>query len=221
MNKASMDTLFLFRKVMEKNPNNELMGEICKRHDKYNPDELLQEILEDGSNTIATFLRGCPIEYDEILRDVADKLDVKYEQGTDYQNIELALLAKVIQRIAIQTGSNKICFADMDGNLQCFDADKGEFAEYISKAIKSANRSAVTKSIMIVLGNVLRKNVMEQGIKLVSPQVAKQVAYKLGPILNIIMGACIVIDIAGPAYRKTIPTIINISMLRLQESCDD
>jgi uncharacterized protein YaaW (UPF0174 family) len=35
-------------------------------------------------------------------------------------------------------------------------------------------------------------------------------------VLNVIMVGWTVVDIAGPAFRKTVPTVIEIALLRLE-----
>ena len=71
MSEASNERLLkILKDIDRQEPYNDLLKAIKATHDNYKSIEsLVEEIREDGSNTIARLIKG-PVDYDEIVRDV-------------------------------------------------------------------------------------------------------------------------------------------------------
>jgi uncharacterized protein YaaW (UPF0174 family) len=41
------------------------------------------------------------------------------------------------------------------------------------------------------------------------------------PLLNVVMVGWVLSDIAGPAFRKTVPTVVEVALLRMEFSPSD
>ena len=70
-------------------------------------DELVKELRENGGNSLLNAFRKNGVPYAEIVRDVADKLDVEHTQRQTVERIELAILTKLLERSVEKMGPKK------------------------------------------------------------------------------------------------------------------
>lgn len=69
--------------------------------------------------------------------------------------------------------------------------------------------------ITLVVTNAILKAVLGRGLSFAgNAMLTRTAAILTGPIGMALMGILAIFDIAGPAYRVTIPTVIQIAMLR-------
>ena len=80
----------------------------------------------------------------------------------------------------------------------------------LSVILNTLGKKAAKEVLKTVLKKILAKQGVKQGSKL-----AGRFAGLAIPFLNIVMGVWLAIDIAGPAYRKTVPAVIQIALLRM------
>lgn len=193
------------------------------RHDRKGIEKLAREILWDGSNTIMTWVIrwGKPVNYDEIVCDVADKVKVQYdkEQIKNESELELLIVTHLVKKHFESMSEEKR--SEFEKHLN--ELGK-EYAEFWS-AILSGN-SAMILIIMQTLGRQALAQILTILIqRIVVTTAAITVATRLAalavPFLNVAMAVWLVIDIAGPAYRKTVPTVFQIALLRLQNSANE
>lgn len=204
-------------------------------HSKY-LDLILEELQTFGGNTLANTVRGAGIFYKEILCDVADKLKVKYDKSANVENIEKAILLNSfneslknlsendlreivkdfsidINTYTIESISNAIAKTD---NLRLLY----QIAMLVVKAItnKVAINTAIFTTSSLIAGNGLIgsgavSGALESAATFLGSRVAGTLA---GPIGMIISSIWMIIDIAGPAFRVTVPAVIYIAFLRRQ-----
>lgn len=221
-NESNVETLALLERLhKEKDPENfEILLQIYERHGKTSPKACLDEIRLDGSNTIASILRGWNgVDYDEIVADVAKKIKVSDNEITDdYRKNELLILGKIA--------------ADYWSKLP--PEERNKVAEQLKKL---SNQYFDPKDLLNILklgGNIvpyLLKTVGFQATQklflTIFPQIFVTQAGIVGlrtvmgafiPAINVLMGVWLLSDIAGPAFRKTIPTVATIALLRNRPS---
>ncbi|BEK32376.1 DUF3944 domain-containing protein [Campylobacter jejuni] len=204
-------------------------------HSKY-LDLILEELQTFGGNTLANTVRGAGIFYKEILCDVADKLKVKYDKSANVENIEKAILLNSfneslknlsendlreivkdfsidINTYTIESISNAIAKTD---NLRLLY----QIAMLVVKAItnKVAINTAIFTTSSLIAGNGLIgsgavSGALESAATFLGSRVAGTLA---GPIGMIISSIWMIIDIADPAFRVTVPAVIYIAFLRRQ-----
>lgn len=200
-----------------------IFQEICKRHEKTVPTELLLEIREDGTNTFVNLFDG-PVHYGEVVKRAAKKIGVKEELTDNLEENELLIVGKIVrdywekmpeeERQKIYEKLKEVETAQVDaiegmGVLKGVGAVNGflygnigimVLIEWIG--IKAVQR--ILMEIMLVFAG-----------RLAAQQAARFIIGAFIPFLNIVMAAWLIVDIAGPAYRKIVPTVISIAMLRM------
>ena len=183
-------------------------------HSKY-CDEIVAEIQCFGANTFATILRGGKgVEYKEILMDVCDKMKVNYNKNSSVEKIENNLLMKILtdavekmspeelKELAESTGiknTRRITAQSMVGIFQAvFRA--GGFKSY---------------QLTLIVVNAVLKALIGRGLSFAgNAALTRTMAVLAGPIGWVITGLWAAIDIAGAAYRVTIPAVIQVAVLR-------
>jgi len=204
--------------LLENAPKDRLQS-LYDRHGVSSADgvkDLVKEICLDGSNTIASLIRGIEgVPYLEIVHDVANKLAVKYNENQKEDAIEYAIIGKMLQEF-----------------LQNASPEQREEVDKILKEVGRKYKDTIWKGMstgaLAILINTVGKKVIarvvqriivgitvRQGAKEVGKRAAQFAGYAV-PFLNAVMIAWTMVDIAGPAFRKTVPTVIEIALLRLE-----
>lgn len=167
----------LLTDVSNKDPENSFLLNLYKRHDKYTPESLVQELRDDASNTFLRAFKGSP-NYDDVVRMIAKKIGIKEKDMSDDETTNEML---IIQKM---------------------------FQDYVKK-------QPIVDEKLDVLGKEFKKqytdlvSLLKMNIKSGNSAVLTAIA-GLGPawVAHVI--------IAGPAYRKIVPSVIDIALLRLQ-----
>jgi uncharacterized protein YaaW (UPF0174 family) len=179
-------------------------------------EELVEEICLDGSNTIASLIRGIQgVPYLEIAHDVANKLAVKYNENQKEDAIEYNILGKMLQEFLKNASPEQRAEVDkiLDevGRKYKDKIWKGMSKGALALLINTVGKKVVARVVQrIVVGIAVRQGAKEAGKR------AAQFAGYAVPFLNVVMIAWTMVDIAGPAFRKTVPTVIEIALLRLE-----
>lgn len=176
------------------------------------------ELQRYGGNTFVTLARGGQgVEYREILCDVCDKLDVNYNKKSSTEIIENNLIQKLIvdsiekmtpeelQQMAQELGVNNYGALTKDAAIATFITifRAGGFQSY---------------KIMFTVINMVLKVLIGRGLPFVwAPILAKTTKFLVGPIGWVVTGVWTAFDIASPAYRVTIPAVIQIIALRRKQ----
>lgn len=200
---------------------NENYKKYYPQHSKYWR-EIAAEIQCFGGNTFATMLRGGKgVVYKEVLCDVCDKLKVNYNKNSSCEMIESYLLQKVL--------------------IDSLDKMSPEERESLARELGMNNTSAITAQaltgsfqalfklggfksyqILVIVANTISKALFGTGLKAATNAALTRVAIILaGPIGWIITGLWTAVDIAGPAYRITIPAVFAVATLRLKSKANE
>ena len=213
---STEDLCNLLLAVEKKDPQHQLLQNIFKRHDQYSVPAVVREICEDGSNTIARLARfNTPVNYDEIVRDVAEKIGVKSDLlSWDVPRCEQLLLAELMKKYwnKLSDEERREQYASLKENLG------NEYAEY-AKNLLNGGAVAILQALQMVSAQVVRKVIIQTVAVFAGRQAAfgaARFALWFIPIVNVLMVAWAIIDIAGPAYRKTVPTVVEVALLRME-----
>jgi uncharacterized protein YaaW (UPF0174 family) len=186
------------------------------KHSRYT-DMIAAEIRSFGGNTFANMFRGGDgPSYAEVVADVCGQLKVK--PGGDVVENEKKALMKIVEASWEKLSTQ----------------EREEFLEEIRKAgHKGASLSAAMPlsvimaqlgvrlagfmgyRVAVVAANAVAKQVLGRGLALAANAgLARAIGAFAGPIGWIVTGLWTAIDLAGPAYRVTIPCVIHVAYLR-------
>jgi len=187
-------------------------------------DELIEDFRKWGSNTLVTWLIrfGNGVSYQEIAQDVARFLKADVSSCKDESDYETAVLAKVIEKY-LEKASPK-ARERVNEILDQARKGAGALGKHVHGGVAAGGLALST--LLTILGREAAKRVMREIVKYVLTRVAARQAAQQGvkiaarvaglaiPLINIAFAIWLAIDIAGPAYRKTVPAVIRIALLR-------
>ncbi len=228
MHSSNITLIQLLKTVYIRAP--ERLEDIFYRHG-VNPDDaniswLVTEICYDGANSIASiFRKGDGVPYSTIVRDVAGKLKLRVNTTDDEISLEQKCLEAVIQKY-LDSASSEVQQRIQEiiresgqsvGNWELFKQGLmngfriGTLGLLIKEIGLRATSQIVKRIVFVILGEAAA---LQAGIR------AAQIAGFAIPLLNIIMIGWTIVDLAGPAFRKTIPTVLEIALLRMEFGSD-
>ncbi len=188
---------------------------------KYNPNhsmywkEIAAEIQCFGANSLVTLIRGGKgVLYKEVLCDVCDKMKVNYNKNSNVERIENALLSKVLEDALEKMSSDEIRqLATEIGVKNTQNITKQALLASFQTIFKMGGFKSYQLTLIVV--NAILKALIGRGLSLAgNAALTRTVAVFSGPIGWVVTGLWTAIDIAGPAYRVTIPAVIQVAALR-------
>lgn len=212
----------------EKRINEELTSLDKYKSDPNNPRNYWQEIARElqlyGSNTLVAAFRGKGVPYRKILCDVCDKMKVNYSKASDIGVMELNLLEKIltdaIEKMSdeglkefvnmLNLNVDSYSLTSVIGTIRTEIMKGGEFALEISRmlAYETAQSTLPTSTIptLATVGALAGGFAISRGIA----------SFLAGPIGVALATVWTAVDAAGPAYRITVPCVIQIAYIRIK-----
>ena len=193
----------------------------AEKYKKYNPehskyvDEIIEEIQLNGGHTLVNMVRGCKgVQYKEILVDVCKKLKVNFNKDSKAEVIENNLLMKILKNALEKMSPEEIKeLADSMG-LENISKLTPQTMTGMFVAIFNAG-GFKSYQLTVIVANAVLKAILGRGLTIAGNATLTQtMAILSGPIGWIVAGLWTIVDIGGPAYRVTIPTAIQIAVLR-------
>lgn len=197
------------------------------KYKQFNPDHkqywevIAEEIQLFGGNSIMSFLKAglfnldmVGVPYKEILCDVCDKMKVNYNKYSSTKQIEKNLLMKILQESLDKMPPEEIkeLATELGLNNKEFATPQALQAVFITVFKAGGFKSYQLTAIVV---NAVMKALVGRGLTIAGNGTLMRVASILtGPIGLAITGIWTTIDLAGPAYRVTIPAVIEVAYLR-------
>lgn len=176
---------------------------------------IAEELQHYGGNTFANGLRGTGVSYREILTDVAKKQKVNFNSNNSVEQIEQYILQSIMKK-AIEEMSEE----ELKKFLTEIDAGKtvGTKQAMTAGALTALRLGGFTTYKMaVIVANAVAKSLLGRGLTLAgNATLTRGLSVVLGPIGWIITGLWTLFDIASPAYRVTIPCVIQVAYMRLK-----
>lgn len=179
------------------------------------PGELAHEIRLSGSNTLASVMRLWEgASYDRVVRATAGKLGVETEEDEPVPQVERRILAQVLERAWERMTVRER--EDLEAELGAIDEELS--VEQLLTGLKATGtvattllRQVITRAVAGVITRLL--------LRFAGRQAASRAATLAGvlvPGVNLALGIWTLADLTGPAWRKTVPTVVEIALLRLE-----
>lgn len=167
-------------------------------------EELVEEICLDGANTIASIFRGWEgVAYDEVVRDAAKALKVKVAKRDSHVTVERKILDHLFEDYFKQKPEEREKLLKLTR------------AHGIEQSLWSAGGSGLSV-LVSTIGQEAVKQVIKQVLRSIAGASAARIASFAVPILGAAVSIWTAADLAGPAFRKTLPTVIDIALLRVE-----
>lgn len=181
--------------------------------------DIVDELQHYGANTVMTAIRfGDGVPYRTILRDVAKKLKVSYNKATSDENIERYILQKLFSDIALKMSEDDL---RMLAESMRVKLDAKYTKETIIAVLQAAIRRGGFQSYIwiAVAANAIARALFGRGLSFATNaflmRITSLFAGPIGIALNVLW---LGVDIAGPAYRVTIPAVVQIAYIRSKMS---
>ena len=187
-------------------------------NNRYSPREYWQDIAAElqcfGGNTIATFFRGGKgVPYREILCDVCDYLKVNYNPNADISVIEMNLLCKILVKALDEMDDEQM--KELIDNLDI------KVNHFTKQAVIAALQMMILKTgfspykLSVIIANAVARALLGRGISVAgNAALTRAISVFAGPIGLALNALWLAVDIAGPAYRVTIPAVIQVAYIR-------
>jgi uncharacterized protein YaaW (UPF0174 family) len=210
--------ILVYDKDGEKRVTEELSS--TDKYRKYFPDHnkywknIAEEIQKFGGNTIANIWRGTGVLYKEVLTDVCKKLKVNYNKNSSVERIENNLLMKILEDSLEKMSPKEI--KELSTNLGIKNTNTIT-PEVVLGTFQGIFKAGGFKSyqMTVIIANSVMKTIFGRGLSFATnATLTKTMSIVAGPIGWVITGVWTTIDVSGPAFRVTIPAVIEIAVLR-------
>lgn len=186
-------------------------------HSRY-ADTIYEEIRLFGGNTFVNIFRKEGPPYSEVLEDAAKKVGVKDASKYSIVELEQRMIQELLRKAAKEAKSEER--EGLEEAMREAGMSQKDYKAFISGA-----------SLASLLAPHLYRIFMSQASQLIASVVAKQMlghglrigagfvggragSLLLGPVGLALAGIWTAVDIAGPAFRVTVPCTLHIAMLR-------
>ncbi len=182
------------------------------------PMEIAEELQHYGGNSFMNFFRDEGVLYKEILCDVCDHLKVSYNEKSETSLIEKNMLSKLLKDSLEQMSKSEI--KELLHELGTPNIDKmiGENKQVLIASVLTQMGGSHSYLLAIAVADAMVKKTLGHGLSSVVGKVAlkKTLGILAGPIGWAITGTLVGINLAGPAYRVTVPACVLVATLRLK-----
>lgn len=181
-------------------------------HSKY-VDLICEELQRFGGNTFANTFRGGGVLYREIVKDVCSKLKVKFQDSKSTTDIEIDIMLKILQDSMEKMDQEQLKELIKELDLKTTSISASAITIAMQAAIKMGGFASY--QLAVIVANAIAKAVLGHGLSLAAnATITRTIGIFAGPIGWALSGAWLATDIAGPAYRVTIPAVIQVAFLR-------
>ncbi|GAA9015189.1 DUF3944 domain-containing protein [Helicobacter pylori] len=182
------------------------------------PMRIAEELQRYGGNSFANFFRDEGVLYKEILCDACDHLDINYNKRSATSLIEQNMLSKLLKDSLEKMSRREI--KELCNELGMTNIDKviGENKQVLIASVLTLFKAGGSHSyaLAVSVADAMVRQTLGHGLSSVVGKVAlkKTLGILAGPIGWVITGALVSINLAGPAYRVTVPACVLVATLR-------
>lgn len=177
--------------------------------------EIAAELQYFGGDTFANILRGSGVLYREILTDVCKKIDVRFYDSQKTIDIEQNLLSKLFEKAWSEMSSREK--EDIKNRLGIDPTLKGSML--LGSILASISSGIISREVSLLLARAVAQAIVGTSVSTaVEVGATRLLGIFTGPIGWAIVGLLTVPSISGPAFRVTLPCVIQIAAIRQQIS---
>ncbi len=182
------------------------------------PRRIAEELQCYGSNTFINFFRDEGVLYKEILCDACDHLKVNYHEESPTSLIEKNMLSKLLKDSLEKMSGREIKELGHELGMTNIDKVIGENKQVLIASVLTLFQAGGSHSyaLAISVADAMVRQTLGHGLSSVVGKVAlkKTLGILAGPIGWVITGVLVSINLAGPAYRVTVPACVLVATLR-------
>ncbi|MEZ9819676.1 DUF3944 domain-containing protein [Shewanella sp. 10N.286.45.A1] len=176
--------------------------------------QIAGELQHFGGDTLVNLCRRSGVEYKEVLIDVCKKLKIKTDYKAEVVKIEQALLAKLFQDSWEKMSESER--AELRKELK---VDTSLTSGAALTAIIAAIRMGgfMSYQVAMIVANAVAKALLGRGLTIAANAgLARVIGIFAGPIGIAITVLLTIPAISGPAFRVTLPAVVQIAAMRQQ-----
>lgn len=188
------------------------LGDIIKEFQLYGGDTFANTGRRLFGNKKRDSLEGVP--YREILRDVCKQMKCEYDENKDLESIESLLMETVIRKILTDKNikDNDIAEIAKSANVKVAGGKEVMIGALIT-AFRAGGFASYQMSVIVV--NAISRAILGRGLTLAANAgLTRALGVFMGPVGWVLTAVMTGIDLAGVAYRITIPSVIQIAFMR-------
>lgn len=178
--------------------------------------EIANYLRRMGSNDVATMFRGGDgVSYEEVVLDVGEKLKAKVDKANSVEKNEEQILLKMFSDALerMTDDEKRAIFRSMGMSEK--DIPFGAISAVVIQNILREFGGFYIYQITLIVANMVSRAIIGAGLSFATnAAITRTVGALLGPIGWIATGLWLAIDLAGPAFRKTVPAVIHVALLR-------
>lgn len=178
-----------------------------------NCDLLIKEIQEFGGNSIINFIRGNGVEYEEIVKDVAEHMNVKVEAADGIEELEIKiLLAMALKGMEKMSPEEQRDFLSKISGGKVTGLGPGAFAALQAAALAGGFS---TYMLATTVAHAVARRLLGRGLAFATTgSLMRGISIFAGPLGWAVTAIWTAFDMASPAYRVTVPCVIQIAYMR-------
>ncbi|QEF35796.1 DUF3944 domain-containing protein [Helicobacter pylori] len=182
------------------------------------PRRIAEELQHYGANSFASALRGAGVLYKEILCDACDHLKVNYNEKSATSLIEQNMLSKLLKDSLEKMSGRQIKELTHELGMTNIDKVIGENKQVLIASVLTLFKTGGPHSyaLAVSVADAMVRQTLGHGLSSVVGKVVlkKTLGILAGPIGWVITGALVSVNLAGPAYRVTVPACVLVATLR-------
>ena len=182
--------------------------------------DIAGELQRFGGNTIANLYRGEGVCYRTILKDVCRKMKVYFSDSEETEDIERTLLKKMCSDVIGSMSEKELL--EMSESLDIPTKNPKKYLIVAALQLAIRRGGALFARIAVYISRMITKIVLGRGAVLMGGNLLNK-AFGLiaGPAGWVITAGWAICDIASPAYRVTIPGVLQVACMRMQQSSNN
>lgn len=175
--------------------------------------EIAGELQRFGGNTLMNLYRGKGVAYRKIVEDVCRKMNVFFYDWEDTSTLEKRLLEKICHEVVAQMSENELRNLVGQLNFKSKNPQKYMFVLALQAAIKKGG--VLFTRLALYITQIISRMLLGRGLSFFGANAISRVLG--GPVGWAITIGWSVADLASPAYRVTIPAVLQVSCMRMHQ----